>query len=242
MPSDYYIKNIDCIRNRNKLSNRDYYRDNKDKILQNKRNRYKQLKQCKNSYFDLLPEDVQLKIYKKKHELEFLPTLNLIRKLRYLNHPNINFDMALKKSPSPLCDIHLRNGLLTQVSNRNNIIIDLRASRISHLFFYTSYSMIRAIQNKFDVSVTMTYRNKSNMCHCERCNARFRYDCANFKFNNSRNANPIIILEIVELLILLGIHYDDPDPDTIGTIYIYNISNIHSTRQRDIFALSAYDY
>ena len=71
MPSDYYIKNIDYIRNRNKLSNRDYYRDNKDKILQNKRNRYKQLKQCKNSYFDLLPEDVQLKIYKKKHELEF---------------------------------------------------------------------------------------------------------------------------------------------------------------------------
>ncbi len=65
MPSDYYISNIDYIRNRNKLSNRKYYHDNKDKILHNKRIRYKQLKQCQNSYLDLLPEDVQLNIYNK---------------------------------------------------------------------------------------------------------------------------------------------------------------------------------
>ena len=60
MPSDYYVDNIDYIRNRNKLSNREYYHDNKTKILDTKKLRYKQLQRCKQSYIDLLPEEIQL--------------------------------------------------------------------------------------------------------------------------------------------------------------------------------------
>ena len=242
MPSDYYNKNIEYIRARNKLSNREYYKDNKEQILQNKRTRYKRSKQCKHSHFDALPEDVQIKIYKKKHELELLPTLNLINKFKYLNHhPNISFCMSLQISLSP-CDINLRCGLLTELSNRNNIIIDLCASRIHHLFFSASSSMIQHAQRKLNIKIVMSYRNRNHACCDERCNVRFKYDCANIRFNQSRIAHPIITLEIIELLILLGIRYDDPDPNALGCLSIYDIYNIRKTRQRDIFVLGAYDY
>lgn len=241
MPSDYYINNIDYIRNRNKLSNRKYYNDNKNKILQNKRIRYKKSKICISSYFDLLPDDIQINIYKKKHELEFLPTLHLISKIKCIKifkHRPVDFDMSLTKSPSPVCNRHLRNGLLTQVSNRNNIIIDLRLSNC-YLYFFTSLSRIQAIQNRFNISIKMTYRNRQLSCNCVGCISKFVFDRANIKFNK-RNNNPIIVLEIIELLLLLGIHYHDPDPYTVGKVSIDNIFSISNTRQRDVLALSTW--
>ena len=155
-------------------------------------------------------------------------------------HRPVDFDMSLTKSPSPVCNRHLRNGLLTQVSNRNNIIIDLRLSNW-YLYFFTSLSRIQAIQNRFNISIKMTYRNRQLSCNCVGCISKFVFDRANIKFNK-RNNNPIIVLEIIELLLLLGIHYHDPDPYTVGKVSIDNIFSISNTRQRDVLALSTWGW
>jgi len=85
----------------------------------------------------------------------------------------------------------------------------------------------------------MTYRNRQLSCNCVGCISKFVFDRANIKFNK-RNNNPIIVLEIIELLLLLGIHYHDPDPYTVGKVSIDNIFSISNTRQRDVLALSTW--
>ena len=56
--------------------------------------------QAPTSLLDSLPFDLQLKIFKQKHELEFRPVLNVIAKLHFVrtikNSLNVSFEMTLK--------------------------------------------------------------------------------------------------------------------------------------------------
>ena len=71
------------------------------------------------SLFDLLPFDIQLKIYKQKHDLECKQVLNIIDKLRFVtiigNSCNAYFEMSLNKTLSPVWDVYMRNGLFTHI-------------------------------------------------------------------------------------------------------------------------------
>ena len=83
MQLSYYERNVEYIRDRNKLANKEYYKQNRSAILLKRRYRYMASKRVNASYFDLLPCDIQLKIFQKKHELEYMPTLNIIKKLKF---------------------------------------------------------------------------------------------------------------------------------------------------------------
>jgi len=242
MQFSYYERNVEHIRSRNKIANREYYKQNKAEILRKRRYRYMASKRVKASYFDLLPFDIKMNIFQKKHELEFKQVLNIIDKLKHAttisSNCNVSFDMALNKTLSPVCDIHMRNGLLTPISTRSNMLIDLSIfSR--RCFFYTSCKTIKHVQQLLDVELLMSYKNKRYMSHAEQPNTRFKYDCANIKFNQKRNNNPVLVIEIVEVLRLLNLSYDDPDPNTIGTLLVYDIGVHYRTRQRDIVSIDA---
>ena len=71
-------------------------------------------------------------------------------------------------------------------------------------------------------------------------NTRFMYDCANIKFNQTRKNNPVLGIEIIQLLRLLRLSYDDPDPNTIGRLSVYDIGVHYRTRQRDIICINAF--
>jgi len=93
-----------------------------------------------------------------------------------------------------------------------------------------------------NVGLILTYKNKHSGSHAEAYNARFKYDCAAIKFNQKRNNNPVLVIEIIELLQLLDLRYDDTDPNTIGRLLIYDIDVHHRTRQRDIISIAAFTY
>ena len=63
MQFSYYERNVEHIRSRNKIANREYYKQNKAEILRKRRYRYMASKRVKASYFDLLPFDIQLNIF-----------------------------------------------------------------------------------------------------------------------------------------------------------------------------------
>ena len=240
MQLSYYERNVEYIRNRNKQANKEYYRQNRSAILLKRRYRYMASKRVKASYFDLLPCDIQLQIFQRKHELEFRPTLEIINKLKYAVNPlhhNVFCDMTLNRASSPVCDIHLRNGLLTPISTKSSILIDLRCFS-SNCYFYTSCQTIQLINKMLNADLVMTYRNKHSGLHAEAYNARFKYDCVSIKFNQKRK--PVLVIEIIELLRLLGLRYDDPDPNTIGRLLIYDIGVHYRTRQRDIISIGAF--
>ena len=50
----------------------------------------------------------------------------------------------------------------------------------------------------------------------------------------------MLVVEIIELLRLLNLRYDDPDPNTIGRLLIYDIGVLEGTRQRDIINIHAF--
>jgi len=93
-----------------------------------------------------------------------------------------------------------------------------------------------------NVELILTYKNKHSGSHAESYNARFKYDCAVIKFNQKRNNNPVLVIEIIELLQSLDLSYDDPDPNTIGRLLIYDIDVHYRTRQRDIISIAAFTY
>ena len=84
----------------------------------------------------------------------------------------------------------------------------------------------------------MTYRNKHSGPHAEAYNARFKYDCVSIKFNQQRK--PVLVVYVIELLRLLDLRYDDPAPNTIGRLLIYDIGVLERTRQRDIINIYAF--
>ena len=118
----YYERNADYIRNRNRLANKEYYKQNRTEILRKRRYRYMTSNRVQTSLFDLLPFDIQLKIFKQKHELEFKQVLNIIDKLQFVttlrNSCNVYFEMSFNKTLSPVYEIHMRNGLLTPISTK----------------------------------------------------------------------------------------------------------------------------
>ena len=238
MQLSYYERNIEYIRDRNKQANKEYYKQNRSAILLKRRYRYIASKRVNASYFDLLPCDIQLNIF-QKHELEYMPTLNIIKKLKfaktYTVHHNVFYDMTLNRASSPVCDIHLRNGLLTPISTKSSLLIDLRCFS-SSCYFYASCQTIQLINKMLNVELILTYKNKHSGSHAEAYNARFKYDCAAIKFNQKRNNNPVLVIEIIELLQLLDLRYDDPD----GRFLIYDIDVRYRTRQRDIISISAF--
>ena len=86
----------------------------------------------------------------------------------------------------------------------------------------------------------MSWRNKHHTSRAEQSDARFKYDCANIKFKQKRNNNPVLVIEIIELLKLLGLSYDDPDPNTLGRLLVYDIDVHYRTRQRDVISINAF--
>ena len=147
--------------------------------------------------------------------------------------------MPLNKTLSPVCDIHMRNGLLTPISTKSNILIDIRIFS-SRCYFYTSCEIIECVNTKLNVELFMSYRNKHNKPRAE--NVRFKYDRTSIKLNQKRNNNPLLVIERVELLRILGLSYDDPDPNTFGRLLVFDIGVYYRTRQRDIISIDAFTY
>ena len=136
------------------------------------------------SYFDLLSFDIQLKIYRAKHELEYKQTLDMITKLVYAKAcpicSHVSFNMGLGVALSPVCDMRLRNGLLSPISCNNNITIDLKLfSR--RCYFYASRETVDQINIMLDLELTMYRKRRTNSYEIP-----FQYDCVNVKFKQKK--------------------------------------------------------
>ena len=106
--------------------------------MRKRRYRYMTLDRVQTSLFDLLPFDIQLNMFKQKHELEFKQVLNIIDELQLVatrrNSCNVYFDMSLSKTLSSVCNIHVRNGLLTPISTKNNVLRGLESYHVGAIF------------------------------------------------------------------------------------------------------------
>ncbi len=71
MSKKYYESNRDKIIERNKASYKKYYAEHKQEILTKKKIQDQEKKRTKSSYLDLLPENILIKIYYDKHQLEY---------------------------------------------------------------------------------------------------------------------------------------------------------------------------
>ena len=78
----------------------------------------------------------------------------------------------------------------------------------------------------------LSYRNKRYKLRPE--NTGFKYDCASIKFNQKRNNNPVLVIEIIELLKILGLSYDD------GCLLVFDLGVHYRIRQRDIISIDAF--
>jgi len=141
--------------------------------------------------------------------------------------------MAVNKTLSPVSDIHMRNGLLTPISTKNNILLDLRFFSF-RCCFCTSCEIPECVETKLNAEMFMSYKNKGHKLRAE-C-TRFKYDCASIKFNQKGNNNPVLVIEIIELLRILGLSYDD------GRLLVFDIGVHYRTRQRDIISIDAFTY
>ena len=65
----------------------------------------------------------------------------------------------------------------------------------------------------------------------------FQYDCVNVKFLQNRNDNPVLVIEIIELLRLLYLCYDDPDPNTFARLSIHDICAYYRSSKRDVISI-----
>ena len=78
----------------------------------------------------------------------------------------------------------------------------------------------------------MSYMNKRQKSRFEHPMYRYKFDCASKKFNQKRN-NPVLVIEIIELLRLLGLCFD------ANRLLVFNIGVHYRTRHRDIISIDA---
>ena len=213
MSKKYYQNNKDFIKERNNANYKIYYTENKAAILQKKRNKYYQKRKCKHSLIDILPCDVEYKIYNMKHQLEFMPCLNYIEKMKYCYSHNAFVDLSLYK--------RIKN-MLQPISYRKSfaLILDYDGDAV----FNICDCQLAQLKKDINAQIYMSIR-------CENLyNAYNVYDCAVVRFNDSRANNPILAIEIIELLVRLNFMYDGQMSDRV---LLTDIEVKHLNRQFD---------
>ena len=75
--------------------------------------------------------------------------------------------------------------------------------------------------------------NKRKKCRFEHTMYRYKFDCDSILFNQKRYS-PVLVIEIIGLLRLLGLCFDD------NRLFVFNISVHSQTRERDSISIDAF--
>ena len=209
----YYNNNKDSIIERNNANYKIYYNENKSAILQKKRNKYRQKRKCKHSLIDNLPCDVEYKIFNMKHQLEFMPCLNYINKIKYCYSRNRWLDLS--------CYRHVKH-MLKPVSTRKSIALILDYEEDAT--FEICKCQLDELEKDINAKIYMSLRCDNSY------NTEHVYDCAVIRFNESRAKQPILAIELIELLIRLNFRYDGQPTDRV---LLTDIEVKHYNRQFD---------
>jgi hypothetical protein len=192
----YYEKNKEAIIKKNNANYKVYYATYKQQILQKKRDKYKKSKQCKNSLIDNIPDDVMHNIFQMKHHMEFNPCLDTLRKLKYqqMCHRYIDFFMYR--------DI---KRLFKPISYRKSLAIILDFDDAA--FFDVRKCCLHELENDIDATIHLNVRTWDSNPD----NASGLYDYAVIRYKESRQKNPVLAIDLIEIFVRLNFTYDGDD-------------------------------